>query len=49
MLEYEEHNRNRLVDYDPQVAFPLKLIALILIGGIFYLADYGLTLRGVFP
>ena len=48
MQEYEENNRNRLIDFDPQIPFPLRLVTLIVIGSFFYFARYGLSLSGVF-
>lgn len=48
MQEYEENNRNRLIDFDPQIPFPLRLVTLIVIGSFFYYLDYGLTLKGIF-
>lgn len=48
MPEYEEYNRNRMVEFDPQIPFPLRLATLIVIGSFFYYVDFGFTLKGVF-
>jgi len=48
MQEYEEYNRKRLIDFDPKMPFPLRLVTLIAIGSFFYFTRYGISLSGVF-
>jgi len=44
----EEYNRNGLIDFDPHIPFPFRLVTLTVIGFLYYFGDYGFSMGGGF-